>query len=249
MSVTSQWSWREPRSKLDTVNDLTRLYTLLSRLREQQGGYRHLRDCTARTGWPARGVYFFFEPGEFRADGESLRVVRVGTHALTGGSKVTLWQRLQMHKGTPDGGSHHRSVFRLHVGAALLARGGFPPEIGKTWGRGNSSGSDEARAIERPLERAVSTYIGAMPFLVLTADDEPGPASVRGYIERNTIGLLSSVGLETDPPSPGWLGRDCPHPVVRASGLWNVNHVGEAYEPAFLDRLEALVEASESLYD
>ncbi len=194
---------------------------------------RHLRDCTARTGWPARGVYFFFEPGE----------VRVGTHAVSRPSKATLWQRLALHRGNPDGGSHRGSIFRLHVGGALLTRGGFPPEIGRTWGIGNSAGSDEVRRIEKPLERAVSAYIGAMPLLVLAADDEPGPASVRGYIERNSIGLLSTAGLEVDPPSPNWLGRDCPHPAVRISGLWNVNHVGEAYDPAFLDRFEALVGA------
>lgn len=226
---------------MEWTADLECLYTLLERLHERQGGYRRLGDCTSRDGWPARGVYFFFEPGEVRAGRDSLRVVRVGTHALTGGSRVTLWQRLQMHKGTPDGGSHHRSVFRLHVGGALLARGGFPPEIMETWGRGSSSGSDEVRRTERPLERAVSAYIGAMPFLVLAADDEPGPASVRGYIERNAIGLLSTVGLAADPPSPEWLGRDCPHPAVRGSGLWNVDQVGEASHPAFLDTIEALV--------
>ena len=243
MSVPPQWSGRERCSKPDTVDDLNRLYTLLSRLREQQGGYRILSECTARTGWLARGVYFFFEPGEVRAGGKVLRVVRIGTHAVSRGSKVTLWQRLAMHKGTEAGGSHHRSVFRLHVGAALLARGGFPEEIAETWGRGSSSGSDEIRALERPLEKAVSAYIGAMPFLVLAAGDEPGPASIRGYLEQNAIGLLSTVGLAVDPPSPAWLGRDCPHPAVRGSGLWNVDHVGEAYDPAFLERFQALVGA------
>jgi hypothetical protein len=36
--------------------------------------------------WLARGVYFFHETGENRADtGEGSRVVRVGTHALKEG--------------------------------------------------------------------------------------------------------------------------------------------------------------------
>lgn len=220
------------------ITDLNRFYILLSRLREQQGGYRHLRDCTARAGWPARGVYFFFEPGEVRADGESLRV---RTHAVSRGSKATLWQRLALHRGNPDGGSHRGSIFRRHVGSALLARGGLPAEVGERWGIGNSAGSDEVRRIERPLEKAVSAYIGAMPFLVLTAGDEPGPASVRGYLERNAIGLLSTAGLAVDPPSSEWLGRVCPHPAVRSSGLWNVDHIGGPYDPTFLDRFEALV--------
>lgn len=68
--------------------DLDRFYALLDRLRDRQGGYRHLRDCTARTGRPARGVYFFFEPGEYRAGGEQLRVVRVGTHAVSRPSRA-----------------------------------------------------------------------------------------------------------------------------------------------------------------
>ena len=225
-----------------TAPDLDRFYSLLDRLREQQGGYRTLATCSGRMARPARGVYFFFEPGECRADGESLRVVRVGTHAVSRPSKATLWQRLALHRGNPDGGSHRGSIFRRHVGGALLARGGFPPGISETWGIGNSAGSDQVRRTEKPLERAVSAYIGAMPFLVLAADDDPGPASVRGYIERNAIGLLSITGLEADPPSPDWLGRDCPHPTVRSSGLWNVNHVGESCDSAFFDRFEKLVE-------
>ena len=84
-----------------------------------------------------------------------------------------------------------------------------------------------------------------MPSLVLATDEEPGPASVQGYIERNSIALLSGAGLEADPPSPVWLGRDCPRSVVRSSGLWNVNHVGEAFDPTFLGRLENLVKAGE----
>lgn len=223
--------------------DLSRLYTLLDRLHEQQGGYHMLSTCTGRMAWPARGVYFFFEPGEVRAGGEDLRVVRVGTHAVSRPSRATLWQRLALHKGNPNGGSHRGSVFRRHVGAALFARGGFPAAIGETWGIGNSAGSDEVRQTEKPLERAVSAYIGGMPFLVLAANDEPGPASVRGYIERNAIGLLSTAGLAADPPSLDWLGHLCRAPAVRASGLWNVDYVGEAYDPAFLDRLEALVRA------
>lgn len=226
--------------------DLDRFYALLDRLREQQGAYRQLSACNGRMRWPARGVYFFFEPGEIRADGKSLRIVRVGTHAVSRPSKATLWQRLALHTGNPNGGSHRGSIFRLHMGGALLNRGGFSSEIGATWGRGSSAGSDDVRRIEKPLEQAVSEYIGAMPFLVLSADDEPGPGSVREYIERNSIALLSAIGLEVDPPSLGWLGHDCPHSAVRASGLWNVNYVGEAYDPAFLDTLEELVDASGS---
>ena len=60
---------------------------------------------------------------------------------------------------------------------------------------------------EQPLEQRVSRVIGDMPFLWIDIGDEPGPASLRGYIERNTIALLSNFDrLPLDPPSTAWLG-------------------------------------------
>jgi hypothetical protein len=81
-----------------------------------------------------------------------------------------------------------------------------------------------------------------MPFLWLAIEDEAGPESLRGYIERNSIALLSNYGKPIlDPPSSQWLGGQCDRELVRKSGLWNSRHVDEGYEPAFLDRLEQMV--------
>lgn len=66
-----------------------RFYEELGRLAEILPGPRRLRGCRGSDGWPRQGVYFFFEPGEVRADGSD-RVVRVGTHALTATSQATL---------------------------------------------------------------------------------------------------------------------------------------------------------------
>jgi hypothetical protein len=64
----------------------------------------------------------------------------------------------------------------------------------------------------------------------------------RGYIERNSIALLSNFGKAAlDLPSQRWLGRDCPRNRVQRSGLWNQNHVEETYDPSFLGTLERLV--------
>jgi hypothetical protein len=41
--------------------DLDRFYALLVRLERAIGGTRTLAACDGRMGWPARGVYFFFE--------------------------------------------------------------------------------------------------------------------------------------------------------------------------------------------
>ena len=63
------------------------------------------------------------EDGECRSDsGDGLRVVRVGTHALTSSSRTTLWKRLSQHKGqkASGGGNHRGSIFRLLVGSTVL---------------------------------------------------------------------------------------------------------------------------------
>lgn len=87
----------------------------------------------------------------------------------------------------------------------------------------------------------MSRVIGAMPVLWLAIDDPPGPESLRGYVERNAIALLGGCGgAAPDAPSPGWLGRHCPRPMVRLSGLWNQRHVEEDYDAEFLSTFETL---------
>lgn len=228
------------------LRDQDRLYDVLADLHDRVGGYRYLAQCDRAAGWPERGVYFFFEPGEYRHDGYQLRVTRVGTHALTPSSKSTLWGRLRQHRGMKagsraGGGDHRGSIFRLHVGSALLATAPFPEENRLTW---HLQKVDRAvRAAEHPVEVAVSQHIGSMPFLWVAVDDPPGPSSDRGFIERHAIGLLSRVaGENPDLPSDGWLGRHAKNQAVGASGLWNVNHVDHHYDPQFLDVLAHYVE-------
>src|SRR5713101_2297301 len=56
------------------------------------------------------------------------------------------------------------------------------------------------------LKPSDSRYIAVMPFLWLNINDEPGPNSLRGAIEHNTIALLSNHGrMPLDLPSLGWL--------------------------------------------
>ena len=167
--------------------------------------------------------------------------MRVGTHALKAGAGTKLWGRLSQHRGNANGsgGNHRGSIFRLITGAALIERNGYSYP---TWGQGNSA-PKEVRESERPLEREVSATIGNMPFLWLAVDDEPGPDSLRGYIERNAIALLSNYGREPiDPPSQSWLGHYSDREKVRQSGLWNNNHVDDDYTHAFLDTMQQLIE-------
>ena len=222
--------------------DLDRFYELLAELEVRCGGKRRLAECDGRMRWPERGVYFFFEDGELRADELAPRVVRVGTHALRLSSS-TLWGRLSQHKGPtggsmPGGGNHRGSIFRLHVGTALLASGDWPASIRDSWSVG-SSALRQVREAEYPLERAVSEYIGAMPFLWLEVDDPPSPASDRGAVEVGSVAQLSNISKPAiDPPSPSWLGHHADRALIRGSGLWNVNHVQDSPDPSFLDVIE-----------
>jgi len=250
------------------MDHLKRFYGLLEDLeRGIDDAPRTLKRCHGRMGWPKRGVYFFREPGEDRSDtGSGPRIVRVGTHALNTGARTKLWSRLAQHRGSArsGGGNHRGSIFRLLVGTALIERDGHKVS---TWGKGKDARRD-IREGEACLERTVSRTIGKMPFLWLAVDDESGPKSCRGYIERNAIALLSNYGCGKSPldrPSDRWLGHSCgrkpakesgpsnqspagdgrfrPNARVRKSGLWNQKHVDEPYDPAFLDRLERLIDA------
>lgn len=227
------------------ISDLQTFYSMLAALAEKLGGARTLAACSGRLCWPQRGVYFIMEEGENRSDtGSGPRIVRVGTHALKEGSGTKLWTRLSQHRGQTNtgGGNHRGSIFRQIVGTAVMAQRGYDYP---TWGKGNTA-SAAIRAGELTLEREVSRVIGAMPFLWLAVDDEPGAKSLRGHIERNTIALLSNFGRKPlDPPSAEWLGHHCNRERVRKSGLWNSNHVDEHYDPAFLSALEGLVREME----
>ena len=238
----------------DRIAHTVRFYDLLGQLAAGLG-YRRLNECSGRMDWPQRGVYFFFEPGESRAlSGVGGRVVRIGTHALTDGSRSTLWQRLSQHRGSAKngGGNHRGSIFRLLLGLALARRGDCV--LPRSWGVGADPGAAarklgiDSRATvkedELDLERRVSAYIGEMPFLWLNVPDAPSAASARGHIERNAIALLSHARAPAaDRPSANWLGAYSDRPRVRASGLWNNNHVDEGYDAAFLDELATLVDA------
>ena len=225
--------------------DVVRLYSVLQLVRDKLGGLRRLVDCDGRMDWPERGIYFFFDGGERRSTGVGWRVVRVGTHAVSQGSRTTLWQRLSQHRGRADGsgGNHRGSIFRLHVGECLLRSRQSPVDVADTWGQGFNV-SQDIRQHEQPLEERVSQSIGEMGFLWLPILDAPTRNSLRSTIERNTIGLLSNSGAAwpIDPPSDHWLGHHSTRSQIRASGLWNVNYVSHGYDPSFLQTLEDLID-------
>jgi hypothetical protein len=210
------------------------------RLERGLGGGRRLGGARGGDGWPRRGVYLVLDPREVAADG-GRRVVRVGTHALHAGSASTLWGRLRTHRGTAAGGGHHRaSVFRRHVGAALLAAHPGLPRV-PTWGRGAAAGREVPDA-EAAHERPVSEYLGELVVLWLDVDDAPGAQGLRGRVERGAVALLAAHARRHGAAGPDWLGRHADRAAIRASGLWNVNHVGDPLDAALPDLLEGLVD-------
>lgn len=230
---------------------INQLYSLLDRLRDRVGGPQYLSDCNGRMDWPERGLYIFFAPDETRQSTDHQRINRIGTHAVSSGSGTSLWNRLISHRGTfsgkyADGGNHRGSVFRLRVGEAMIERDGLHDEF-PDWGDGTSAGS-KIREQELEHERHVSNFIRDLPFLWVEVDDEPGPDSRRAEIEQNLIAMLSNYGdTPVDPRNSDWLGNHSPNQMIRGSGLWNVNHVAEDYDPSFLDLLETHIERTTSL--
>jgi hypothetical protein len=147
---------------------------------------------------------------------------------------------LRQHRGNlgginPNGGNHRGSVFRKHVGYALINQIDDSTRNSESWGVG-SSATKEIRDLEYPIEIEVSKYLKSMPFIWVEINDEPGPESLRGYIERNSIALLSNYRKKIiDQPSENWLGFFTKNSAIIDSGLWNVNHVREEYESNFLE--------------
>ncbi|ESX09924.1 hypothetical protein X768_16750 [Mesorhizobium sp. LSJC265A00] len=236
------------------LDDLQQFYSLMDRLIHIQGGLSHLAEMGPSI--PKRGVYFFFDDREPRSDsGSGPRIVRIGTHALTAGSASSLRQRLAQHRGKRGGGGNHRgSIFRLLVGQALLSSGAIPASL--SWGvKGDPAKAalalgiarDELTASELPVEEAVSSYLSRLSFARLSIVDEPGPESLRGTMEQQSIALLTNFERpKLDPATPSWLGLASNRPLVVGSGLWNQRHVTEKHDPAFLLTLSQLIDQQES---
>lgn len=244
MSALERLQWLNSELSFPNMReDLEEFYALLGSVREAISGPRWLGQCNGRMNWPAKGVYFFLEPREARFNKECLRVTRVGTHAVSRGATSTLWNRLRTHRGLGSrGGAHRSSVFRLHVGSAILSRTSRQDQF-THWGQGMHA-NKEILAAEASLESEVSAYIGSMEVLYLDVNDAPSPASDRAYIERNAIALLSRTGSTVDPSTESWLGLFSPSLAIRRNGLWNLNYVNGDYDQDFLKVLKYYVEVT-----
>lgn len=220
--------------------EVKRFYEIMERLWVAQQSGRRIADLTGKQAWPERGVYFV--TGAVSADHTRSipRIIRVGTHAVSIGSRTTLWNRISTHRGTVDGGGSHRSsIFRSHVGRALMNS-----EPHQDWPENWAQGQSAPKSVletEVDLEQKVSRTIGEMRLLWLQVSDIAGPSSDRAYLERNAIGLLSRSVLLSPSLGGDWLGNFSDDWRIAASGLWNLNHLFIRPDPSFLDVLERYV--------
>ncbi|MCK1266886.1 MULTISPECIES: DUF6884 domain-containing protein [unclassified Bradyrhizobium] len=209
---------------LDRIGGIEELYAIFDRL-HAAGHIKPLKEALGGA-LPDQGVYFFFDPAEKTLFSESLpRLVRVGTHGVSAGSRATLRDRLRTHLGTSDGyGNHRSSVFRLHVGEALIRRDGMRDRY-PNWGIGqNLTGAD--RDNERPLEKVVSEIIGSLSVCCIAVADKSAKESARSVIERLSIALFTEHLLPVEASGPLWLGLHSKHDVIAKTGLWNLRDAG-----------------------
>jgi hypothetical protein len=184
-------------------------------------------------------VYFFFEPGEKRATRDTQRIVRIGSHS---GQASSIESRV-VGEHSIDWG---RSVFRRHVGTALIRKGEFDSAIDREererWASLWFSRVGKWPAHTDPdllhptlhaLHPIVTRTIGSMTLVWVEILDR----NARLELENQCIKLLSNYLRDEaaiDPPSDGWLGRHALSEKVRRSGLWNVQHVKEPHTAGFL---------------
>jgi hypothetical protein len=193
---------------------------------------------------PVQGVYFFFDKSESTTFSKFIpRLVRIGTHGVSVGSTATLRTRLRTHYGTRDGrGNHRASVFRLHVGRAIIERDGLSG-VFPDWGKGQSA-TKSIIDQETPLEKQVSEYIGKLYVLIIPVSDTSGVGSLRAIIERQFIALFTEYMCPLETPSKSWLGRYSDKSAIRETGLWNIRDVGGEFDFKFVRFLEGLLSRS-----
>lgn len=171
---------------------------------------------------PELGIYFFYEEGEMTDHSGRQRIVRVGTHGTRASKRVrTLRERLKDHYN----GNREGSVFRRHLGSALLRVKGEPDERVKEWWKKRKSAI--WKEFEETETEVSKTLRSKFSFRVLRVERK----EERRLFEERIIATLSSCTVCK--PSNNWLGRFAWSEKVHRSGLWNSE---------FTDSLERLTE-------
>ena len=161
------------------------------------------------------GIVIAYERGEtYRG---YARVVRVGTHTAPGRLK----QRLMDHFDRED---RNASIFRRHIGRALLNRAKDP--YLDIWSLDTSRQPDRDREDARTaarVERDVSAYMRVnLSFSVIPV------ASADSRLRLGEAIVATLHQAKNFAPSDSWLGHYSPDSQIRASGLWQKRSLNAA---------------------
>jgi hypothetical protein len=220
----------------ERTSQARRFYDLLSSIAVRNGIYS-FSEFASLPRVPDRGVYYIFDPSEPGRYSDTLpRLVRIGTHAVSLGSKSRLRTRLRAHYGQRDEtGNHRASIFRLHVGNAMINKFDLHDRF-PSWGIGMSA-NDAVRRAERELEILVSQYISKLLFTYIDIADTPSAKSMRSFVEKASINLLTADGVPIENPTPGWLGLHSGVEGIRSTGLWNIQHSAQPFTSSAVTKL------------
>ena len=156
---------------------------------------------------PTNGIYFFYEDGELLADehkGE-MRIVRVGTHRVDGRFR----DRINNHYK----GNKNSSIFRKHLGGALIRKRNLDDNLLKQWLRQDTP---TFREIENEVSNILKKHFRFKCIAVENSNE-------RLALEEQLIATLSRCPKCL--PSEYWLGRYAENELIRESGLWNTQHI------------------------
>lgn len=189
-----------------------------------------------RNALPTNGIYFFYENGESCSHSQGTpRIVRVGTHR-DGNFQFRIAEhfllderKMMFTKDQPA--PHDRSIFRKHIGRALLNRARDP--YLSVWDtdftpRSARDACGHLRDInkEMEVERQVTQIIRErFSFRFTAIADQTNRMGSQG-LERALIGTLAGCGRCS--PSRDWLGQHSPNQQIRTSGLWLIQHLRAA---------------------
>jgi hypothetical protein len=199
---------------------------------------------------PANGVYFLYEEGERWGHGsEKPRIVRVGTHRDGNfRSRIAehfLFNESKMHFDEMQPRPSDRSIFRKHIGRALLNSVEDPylevwdPDLIRADKR-RLYAPRRNLAKEKELELAVTHQLRKrFSFRYLSVDNQAERMGVLG-LETACIGTFA--GCTKCQPSESWLGKSSPDKRISNGKLWNVHHLrAPGLTAQQQDRLRALI--------
>ena len=182
---------------------------------------------------PNNGIYFFYEKGEYNGhDSAKPRIVRVGTHRNENfRSRIAehfLLDERKMAFAEDRPRPHDRSIFRSHIGRALLNKAHDPYLSVWSMDFTKRETRDTKRHLrdtnkEVVIEKEVTEILRQkFSFRFIEIADQMQRMGKQG-LEGALIGTLAICPQCT--PSEDWLGRGSPTVQIRESGLWLVQHL------------------------